>query len=359
MSDADLEDPVTVDGPVAVVLAGGGARGAYEVGALSVLLPELDRRGERPTIFVGNSVGAVNATYLAANAHRPAGDVIADGQRIWREVTITNLVRHLWAPGMVWRLLAYVGEVLGVPRARLWSLLDTAPLKGPIASIVDFEQLRHNVADGVVDTTAVLATSMLTRRTVVFHLGGNSPLKDPRRLIDYIATPDLEVQHVRASAAIPAVFPAAEVTDPPGAKGWYVDGGTRLNTPVKPALRLGARAVVVVALTSVSSGPPDVAGPERPDALAGVGQIVYGLLADPLVQDVHTLASVNQDVRAGGPRRTVPYILISPDKPDGIEQEAHRIFRERYRGLRGLIRSPDLALVGRLTGAGVTPYDTT
>src|SRR5438309_7147608 len=69
-----------VDSPVAVVLAGGGARGAYEIGALSALLPRLEARGERPRVIVGTSVGAINAAYLAATADQPLERVLADGR---------------------------------------------------------------------------------------------------------------------------------------------------------------------------------------------------------------------------------------------------------------------------------------
>ena len=101
----------------------------------------------------------------------------------------------------------------------------------------------------------VVATSALTSRSVVFHSGGDSPAPDHRREIDYVAT-RLLADHVLASAAIPAIFPAAHVEQPPIAAGWYFDGGTRLNTPIKPALKLGAERMVVVALTSLGARAP-------------------------------------------------------------------------------------------------------
>lgn len=81
--------------PVALVLAGGGARGAYEVGALSVLLPILEERGERPRILIGTSVGALNVGFLAANAHRPASELIPDALAIWEAVRWTEVARRL------------------------------------------------------------------------------------------------------------------------------------------------------------------------------------------------------------------------------------------------------------------------
>src|SRR5437899_6844722 len=83
---------------VAVVLAGGGARGAYEVGALSVLLPRLERRGERPNVIVGTSVGAINAAYLAATAGDPAQTSIAKAAQLWCELSFDDVLRPLVSP---------------------------------------------------------------------------------------------------------------------------------------------------------------------------------------------------------------------------------------------------------------------
>ena len=82
-------------GPIGLVLAGGGARGAYEIGALAELAPALEARGERVEIVVGTSAGALNAAFLAAGAHRPLGDVLADGLRTWRSIHF----RDVLAPG--------------------------------------------------------------------------------------------------------------------------------------------------------------------------------------------------------------------------------------------------------------------
>src|SRR2546423_12080243 len=83
----------------ALVLAGGGARGAYEAGALSVLVPALEEAGMRPRIVVGTSVGAVNVVYLASRADEPSGVVTADGETIWRQLRWEQVARPLASPG--------------------------------------------------------------------------------------------------------------------------------------------------------------------------------------------------------------------------------------------------------------------
>ena len=359
-----MSEPST-DNRVALVLAGGGARGAYEVGALSVLLPELERAHQRPTILIGNSVGALNSSYLAANARISAEEAISKGQQIWEGLGYSDIFAHLITLGTLRRALQFAGEALGWPRARLSSLLNPAHLPATIERVVQVTQLADNVEHGPLHAAAVVATSGLTRRTVVFHHGG-TPQPDPRRLIDYVETP-LDVEHIRASTAIPAVFPAVHVGKPADAEGWYFDGGTRLNVPIKPALELGARRVVVIGLASLASGPAQIAGNARPDAFAGISQMVQGLLGDQLVQDIHTLARVNEDLErcaelgAGGegrPRLKVPYILIAPEQPDTIEKIAFEVFRGRYGGLK-LLRRFDIAMLGRATGALADANNTT
>jgi NTE family protein len=343
-------------GPVALVLAGGGARGAYEAGALSVLLPLLEERGERPRILIGTSAGAVNVSFLAANAHLPADELVAKVLAIWESIRWVEVARRLLSGGSLRRLSEYAGEVVGLPGARLESLLDPEPLRTTLRDRIDFEALEDNIQAGRLDAAGVVATSALTSRSVVFHRGLESPAPDHRRRIDYVAT-SLAEDHVLASAAIPAIFPAVQVKDPRVARGWYFDGGTRLNTPIKPALAFRAARVVVIALNSLSPGPLLLAGPERPDALEGAGQILLGLLGDQLTADVLTLGGVNVLIAASGKRtlaakRRVPYVVVAPAQRNAIGQRALRVFREHYGGPLQAIRSPDIALLARLIAGG-------
>jgi NTE family protein len=344
---------------VALVLAGGGARGAYEAGALSILLPVLEQRGERPGVVIGTSAGALNASYLAANAHLPATDLIPAALGIWESISWGEVVRPLISGASLLRVGSYLGEAVGVPGVRLESLLDPAPLRNTVRERIDFDQLERNVKAGELEVAGVVATSALTGRSVVFHRGLASPARDSRRGIDYAET-RLAEDHVLASAAIPVIFPAVHVERPRKARGWYFDGGTRLNTPIKPALTLGAARVVVVALNSLASGPPELAGDERPDALQGAGQILLGLLEDQLAQDVQTLATINGLVSAHGSstadgKRQVPYIVVSPRARATIGEIALRVVREHCAGPLSVVRSPDLALLARLFAAGADP----
>ena len=343
---------------VGLVLAGGGARGAYEMGALPVLLPALDAEGHRPRVVVGTSVGALNAAFLAATAHQPVSAVVEAGRAIWSGLRWEQVLEPLASPGSLGRAARYLGQALGVPGARLEGLLDPRPLRQTLLRAIDFARLEANVRDGVLDAAAVVATSAATGRSVVFHRGGTPPAHDGRRGIDYVNTP-LGDEHVRASAAIPAVFPAVHVASPPRARGWYLDGGTRLNTPIKPLLALGVERVVVVALNSIAPAPPQLASDHRPDALEGGAQLAQALLVDPLVQDVQSLAKGNRlgamAERALPGARVLPYLVVAPETPDAIGRLAREVFADRYAGLRGRLRSGDLATLGHALDGGSDP----
>jgi NTE family protein len=350
--------PPEPDNTIAVVLAGGGARGAYEIGALSVVLPALAARGERPAIILGTSVGALNAAWLAANAHRDTDELVATALTIWPGIRFEDVLRPLVTVGAGARIARYLaGAALG--HGRLDALLDPAPLTSTIERLIAFDDLAANAAEGRV-TLAVAATGLRTGRTVVFVAGrGAVPGEDLTRGITYVKPARLTGDHVRASAAIPTAFPAVYVDDG-AAPGWYVDGGTRMNTPIKPALALGAGRLVVIGLNGTDPGPAPPAEDRDtpPDAFEGAAQIAQGLLADPLAADIRTLAATNEllagapgDAATGG-KTPKPYIFVAPARRDAIGELARTVYADHFE--RGGFRAPgrDLTLLGRLIGAG-------
>jgi NTE family protein len=350
-------------GRVGLVLSGGGARGAYELGVLSVLAPVLQQRGERPGIIVGTSVGALNAAYLAAGADRGLVSVVQAGCQLWREVGYGDVLGPLLSARDLSLGLRFGLEFLGVRAGSIKSLLDDAPLADTIRARVAFGKLADNVRSGVIDTVGVAATSYETGRSVVFYDGPAGPPRDDKRAIDYAPT-RLAPVHVQASAAIEALFPAVQVTEPADVRGWHGDGGTSLNTPLKPALAFGADRLIVIGLNS-TVGSPRAAARRPADLFDGVAQAVQALLADQLAGDVATLATINQIVAAGQPRargdrtgnehRVIRYIFVAPRERFTVGRLASTIYRRRYAGLSGLRRTADLALLGRLLDAGRNP----
>jgi NTE family protein len=342
---------------IALVLAGGGARGAYEVGALSALAPALAARGESPNLLVGTSIGALNSAFFAARAHQPLEDVAQLALEMWRELRWGDALRPLLSPSELRRLVGVGAMLANLPGLRLPGLLDPAPLRDTLRRFVAFKRIGRNVEDGVLTAAAVVATSYATTRSVVFHHGGPALAIDAVRAIEYKATP-LAPEHVLASAAIPGAFPAVEVRRPRSAAGWYGDGGVRLNAPLAPALALGADRVVVIGLnSSVTPTGRSI----RPDAIDGVAQLLQVVLSDQLGEDVATLATVNETLAppgsAGGGheavpgQRRIPYIFIAPSDRLEIGRLAREVYDRHYGNLTSLVRAPNVALLGRLVNA--------
>ncbi len=301
-----------------------------------------------------------NAAYLAAHAHESPQQIAAGGTELWGEIGYGSVLKPLVSFSEGMRLWSYLREVWGSRRAHTYSLLDPTPLTATLSKLIAFDQIHANVGAGHLATAAVVATSGRTNMSVVFHDGGRSPARDAHRGISYVQTA-LAEDHVRASAAIPLVFPAVPIDREDGRR-WYFDGGTRLNTPIKPALELGAQRAIVIALNSLE--PMDeLTTDSRPDALDGATQLIQAVLVDPLVNDVHTLATMNElleedsdaqskarEQRTG--RRRVPYMLIAPEDPLEIGRIASEVYRKRYKSPRALLRSPNVSGLGHLVNAG-------
>ena len=352
---------------VALVLPGGGARGAYEIGALSVLLPALHARGEHVSIFCGTSVGALNSALLGSLAAEPVETQVEGALDRWRTMRKRDVIAPIIGPRSLLTVARLLGETLEIPGLRLGSLLDPSPIRGNIERWIDWLALHRNVRSGLVDAVCVVATGLSTGSSVGFvesrHRAPRTRAGDDIR---YVRGP-LNGEHVRASAAIPLLFPPVKVEQPLSAADHYVDGGTRLNSPIKPALALGADRVIVIGFEPFGAHPtpPPRTGPPR---LADVAaNVIDGLLVDQVRNDLHRLAAINSffvEAPTGGtsrsalayrtaggqhPYRRISYALVAPSQAGEIGALAEEVFTERFGGIRGL-RDPDFPLMSRLLG---------
>jgi NTE family protein len=356
---------------VALVLPGGGARGAYEAGALSVLLPLLAARGERPTIICGTSVGAINAAMLASVAHLDAERQAAALVARWTGLRRGQVISRVLGPATLRTAARVALGRLGLPGGTgSAGLLDPSPLTRSLDDWVDWNAVHRNVAAGHVHALCTVATSLERGGPVAFvETAGRVPERRPGEELAYVGT-RLAKPHVMASAAIPFVFPPVHVPAPAGAEGWFIDGGTRLNAPLKPALRLGADRVVVIGVAPFAAGPAAQRPSGGPPSLGDVASnVLDGLLVDQVGADLHRLAAVNahfvegtlnsaagaaRRYRAGSgasPYRRISYALVAPAERGEAARLAQEAVNERIGGLRAL-RDPEHALLSALLGTG-------
>jgi NTE family protein len=279
-----------------LVLSGGGMRGAYEVGVVWGIGEVMKSRpGPLFDVFAGTSVGAINATYFAANADR-AGHSAERLAHLWQSLKLADHARvrpfGLWAGGLKRKLERITST------ARLGSsLLDTRAIEVVVKRAIDWDNLHRNVSSGRVHALMIAALHVASGRTTVFaeHAPGVSlnSAEDERRVTHACRiAPD----HVFASAAIPLLFPTRRI----GAH-YYCDGGLRFNTPIAPAIRAGAERLVVVSVRHARSA-REVQREEASDAgehqdlspLFLVGKLLNALLLDPVAYDLQMLERLNQ-----------------------------------------------------------------
>lgn len=275
----------------ALVLSGGGVRGAYEVGVIAGIVEVLGLRpdDEPPfRIFAGTSVGAINATFLAA--HTARGDLgVRDLCEIWRTLELRHHL-HIDPLGLFGRPLRKLRDASpGFGR----SVLNPKPLERLVRRNIPWGRLHEGTASGATHALVVAALDVGSGRTTMFaELAPTARFRmsqDPRRRG---VVGELSADHVLASAALPLMFPARRIGN-----RYYCDGGLRFNTPIAPAIRLGAERMVVV---SLRHDPEDDAEtpvdhtPDYPSIPFLLGKLLNALLLDSVTYDLHVLRRFNR-----------------------------------------------------------------
>ncbi len=287
---------------IGIVLSGGGSRGAYEAGIIHYIRTDLARRLGRHVpidIVTGTSVGAINAAFMAATMHDP--DVQAEQiNAAWRILRIEELI-SLKAMDMLRgaRLLLGGDPTAPVPGSfRYGGLLDTSGLERFVIRTIPWRGIDRSLRSRNLHAISVSATHVGTGHTVVF-LSSAEPVprewsRDP--FVRHRAA-RIGPRHVLASAAIPMLFPAVKIGDE-----YFTDGGLRQNTPMSPAIRLGADRLLLISLRHVSSEPKEIQK-ERTEAypkpLFLAGKALNALLLDHTEYDLQRMQRINLILEAG------------------------------------------------------------
>ncbi|MDJ0851670.1 MAG: patatin-like phospholipase family protein [Myxococcota bacterium] len=301
----------------ALVLSGGGARGAYQVGVLQGLL-EIGAFGDGDPVFdvlVGSSAGAINAAMLAACA-----DEIRTGveqlERVWTSIEPTQVfrtdLRSLGGIGARWvRDLSFGGLLRKVTPK---SLLDTAPLRELLAEHVPFERIDRNIETGRLRALAMPATDLYTSDGILF-LDAKPEVPLWRRGRWSVERTPIRVDHVMASSAIPVFFPSIQID------GRHLgDGSVRNTAPLSPAINLGARRVVAIGVRQPSVRTGKVRRIEPPSIAQVAGALLDAVMLDAIGVDVEHSERVNQsllaypDVDAEQGFRWVDVLWLSPQR---------------------------------------------
>ncbi len=326
---------------VALILSGGGARGAYEVGVLSYLFEDVTRMlGAPPVVDIvcGTSVGAINGCFFTAHMSDPV-------------LGLRRLVQ-LWTELDLARVLGFgFRQVISLPRLAFGGLgdgsglFDVRPMAELISKEISWRAVTRSLRRRHLKALSVSTTEVSTGRTVVFVQTAPDtamPAHPPPRTLFRDA--HIGPHHALASAAIPLLFPPVRIDDE-----MYLDGGLRQNTPIAPALRLGATHVFAIGgsreVRGLQSNEGAAARMRAPGAAFLLGKILNAFLLDHVDGDLQLLHRIN-DVIEDGTRAYGDGFL------DAINSHAKRRGAQPYENVRCLAIRPSED-IGRMASAYV------
>ena len=293
-----------------LILTGGGARAAYQVGVLKALA-EIHPSPDWPfPIIVGTSAGAVSASILAANVTRWHRS-IADIEQVWANFRVSQVFRAdaaaMLKAGGRWMGSLFTGGAIGPPR----SLLDNSPLRELLSKVTDFEAVRANVARGDLRALALCATSYFTARSVSFF-EAETTISEWSRAQRHGERVPLSLDYLMASLGIPFLFP------PMCLHGEYFgDGAMRQTAPLSPAIHLGADRLLVLGVrpTHLDLIPRFVVSDVPPTPGQLFGYMLDTLFSDQISADLENLARINRIAAMSGAStgmRQIRTMMIAP-----------------------------------------------
>lgn len=360
-----FETPLT-----GLVLGGGGARAAYQVGVLRAIA-RLRREALGPAarmanpfgVICGTSAGAINAAALACHADRfeASVEVLA---RVWLNFRAEQVYRAdalgVLRSGARWLSMLSAGWLIARwRRVRPRSLLDNAPLEDLLQRLVPLERLPMLLQQRWLHALAVTASSYNSgEHYTFFSAGGEVPTWERSQRV---AQPTALTQaHLLASSAIPFVFPAARIA---GESGWFGDGSMRQTAPLSPAIHLGASRLLIVGAGRLQEpGQRAVADSGYPSLAQIAGHALSSIFLDALAVDVERMRRINRTLAllpdsalADTPLRPIEALVISPSQR--IDEIAARHVESLPTPVRTLLRGVGVGGQGSAaSGAALASY---
>lgn len=315
-----------------LVMSGGAARGAYEAGVLRFLYTDLPRRlgfVPWPSVVSGTSVGALNGVFPASHDTQQIGRL----SRLWQEMCIGEVFEV--RPGSLFKIIR--GSFKGDQQM---GLLDPSPLYKTLARLNPMDHVHRNIDQGKLRALVISATQLKTGYNMLFVDAGKGGL-------DFVALPGSRIQptrvqvpHLLASAGLPFLFPPVKVEG-----DWYVDGGLRQNTPLRPLLRAGVHRVLVIGCQASreQEGAKPLAN-VTPTLTFLLGKTLNALMLDPVERDLWGAERINE-ILAWGER------TYGPDFTAGVKRDLN----VQNVGVLHLRPSEDLGRIANHTLRTTTP----
>ena len=355
----------TGDKKTALVLPGGGARGAFQVGVLKALAELLPKGSPNPfDVISGTSAGAINSVVLASKARR-FRVAVAELDRVWGGFRCEQVYRTdnftMLKSSLHWLASIVLGGfIVGTPK----SLLDNTPLRALLSRNVRFPRIEDAIDRGFLEAVAVTAASYDSARSTSFFQAAKDSSAWSRTRRVGVAV-DLHLDHLMASIAVPMIFPPVQVDGE-----FFGDGAMRQATPLSPAIHLGADRILVLGVRdeTADKAPPAQTERRHPSFAQIAGYMLDTLFMDGLYSDLERMTRINQLIDAVRPEhrtgalaemRPIDTMLIVPSEDLREIAHAHRhrlpfAIRGLLRGVSGRRPSEDRLLSFLLFEAGYT-----
>ncbi|HYN27606.1 MAG TPA: patatin-like phospholipase family protein, partial [Burkholderiales bacterium] len=326
---------------IGLILTGGGARAAYQIGFLRAVSHMLPRGSPNPfQIICGTSAGAVNAAVMAAGATE-FQRTVRRLMLVWKYFHVDHVYRSdvpsVIGTGSKWLAAMLLG---GLGKNNPTSLLDNAPLAQLLRRHLDLPGIRRSIESGALYALSVTASGYTSGQSVSFFQGvpGLAGWQRARR----IGVPEMiDIDHLMASSALPFLFPAV-----PLRREFFGDGSMRQIAPISPALHLGADRVIVIGAGRQAGNQTERVKTIAYPSLAQIaGHALNSIFLDSLEVDIERLQRINRTIRLISPEersrhdvqlREVDVLVISPSEE--IDRIAARHTRELPRSIRFLLR---------------------
>lgn len=340
-----------------LILSGGGARAAYQVGVLAAIAELLPAGAPNPfPVIVGTSAGAINAVSLASGAMNFT-QAVEHLTAFWQNFESHRVLRSDW-PGVIHQASRFLGHsLLGLGSHVPVALLNSSPLRELLNDKINFASIDQAIAAQHLRAVALTAFGYSSGQAVTFYQseGAIEGWLRHRR----IGLPTaLTVEHLLASSAIPLLFAPVKIGEE-----YFGDGAVRQSAPISPALHLGANRVLVVGVSGNPRG-PDLQGgqgrqynAQQPTLAQIGGHMLNSTFIDSLESDIELLERLNHFSRLlpGLPDNLglapVDVLVIAPSQP--IDEIAARHRHELPAALRLFLRGPGAT---KTSGAGVLSY---
>ena len=328
------------DQKIGLVLPGGGARGAYQVGVLKAISDIQGREEKSPfDVISGTSAGAINASMITSEINNFHQSIIKL-ENVWGRFKTNQIYRteklFMLKQSLHWLLTLVSGGLLTQnPR----SLLDNQPLRDLLKEKINFENINHNIYSGVLDALIVTAVSYEQRESVSFFTT-STKVGNWKKVGRSGKKSEINVEHLMASVALPLIFPAITI------QGQYFgDGAMRQETPLSPVIRLGASNLLIISTESSKNNTKKRSDKNYPDFSEIGGYILDGLFSGSLYSDLERLDRINQIIAQNQNQKVqtetkemkhIEYLVISPSVD--LAEIAMKCFKDIPLSLRMLFK---------------------